>query len=734
MGKTIFVSHRLPVNGTYAQGKFYFTSSSGEVASGINPLFQKHGDLWIAWPGAEIKDAENRATLILELSAKKMHPVFLTQEEIDLYHGGFCNATLWPAFHSFSQYINFQDDYWEAYVKVNQKFCDAIIKKVKPGDTVWIHDYQLLLLPNMLRQKMPDLTIGFFQHTPFPSYEIFRMLPWRQEILRGMCGADLIGFHIYDDMRHFLSSIGRILGYTDEAGYIHTDSRLINVDSFPMGIDYEKFQKAAKCDETENILKEFKEELQNQTFILSCDRLDYTKGIPERVKAFELFLETHPEYLEKISLLLLVAPSRTKVENYRALKESIDTLVGRINSKYSSLDWVPIHYFYRKFTFEEHVAFYRMADIALVSTLREGMNFISKEYVSSRVNEDGVLILSEMTGASKELQEAIIINPNDRKMVCKALYEALNMDSEQKKKRMKRMQATLLKYCVYQWARIYLNRLSNVKLRQKKLHSRALIGQELQAIRERFEDAENAIVFLDYDGALVGYTNQPEEAFPDPKLLEILDNLCDKAKIVIISGRDKKTMDGWLEGYNLNMIAEHGVFIKKNNGRISNWNTNIDISNDWKASFRKKMDDYVERTPGAFVEEKEHSLVWHYRKVESGLGNLRKRELFSHLKYMARGNKLEVLEGNRALEIKRPDVSKSKAIHDFLEDENYDFVLVIGDNWTDEDTFRDLSENAVTIRVGYDFTRAKYNLKSHMEVRNLLESLCQLKSEKNVHK
>ena len=733
MGKTIFVSHRLPVNGTYKQGNFYFTTSSGEVASGLNPLFAKQGDLWIAWPGAEIKEAENRATLILELSARKMHPVFLTQEETDLYHGGFCNETLWPAFHSFTQYINYNETTWEAYVKVNQKFCDAIIKKVKPDDTVWIHDYQLLLLPNMLRERIPNLTIGFFLHTPFPSYEIFRMLPWRKEILLGMCGADLIGFNIYDDMRHFLSSIGRILGYTDEAGYIHTEHRLINVDSFPMGIDYGKFQIAAKSEKTENILREYKEELWKQTFILSCDRLDYTKGIPERIKAFEMFLETQPEYLEKISLLLLVAPSRTKVEKYRALKEEIDTLVGRINSKYSSLDWVPIHYFYRKFTFEEHVAFYRMADIALVSTLREGMNFISKEFIASRVNEDGVLILSEMTGASKELQEAIIINPNDRKMVCRAIYEALNMDPEQKQKKMMLMQKTVLKYCIYQWARIFLNRLNNVKLRQHKLHSRELIGKDLQIIKEKFEEAERAIVFLDYDGALVGYTNQPDEAFPDPKLLSILDNLCEKAKIVIISGRDKNTMDGWLDGYSLNMIAEHGVFIKKTNGGTGKWSTNIDLSNEWKANFRKKMDDYVERTPGAFVEEKEHSLVWHYRKVESGLGNLRKRELFSHLKYMARGNKLEVLEGNRALEIKRPEVSKSKAIIDFLEDEKFDLILVIGDNWTDEDTFRDLSDNAVTIRVGYDFTRAKYNLKSHMEVRMLLESLCNMKSENKIH-
>lgn len=724
MGKIIFVSHRLPVNILRHNGEFYYTASSSEVASCLYPLFNQDENLWIGWPGTEIRDPEERGQLIMELSEKKMNPIFLNQTEVDHYHGGFCNETLWPAVHSFTQYINYNDEYWEAYVKVNQKFCDAIIKKAKPGDKIWIHDYQLMLLPEMIRKKMPDVTIGFFQHTPFPSYEIFRMLPWRQDILRGMCGADLIGFQIYDDMRHFLSSVGRILGYTDEAGYIHTNNHIINVDSFPLGIDYDKFQKAARCDETENILKDFKEELTQQKFILSSDRLDYNKGIPERIKAFELFLETNPDYLEKISLLLLVAPSRTKVAKYKALKEEIDTLVGRINSKFATLDWVPIHYFYRKFSFEEQVAFYRMSDIALVTTLREGMNFISKEYVSSRIHEDGVLILSEMTGASKELQEAIIVNPNDRKMVANAISDALTMSPERMKINMRRMQATLAKYCIYQWARIYMDRLDHVKSRQLKHKSKELVGQEFKKIQTLYKKAQNPVIFLDYDGTLVGYTNQPEEAFPDPKLLEILENLCNQTEIVLISGRDKKTLESWLNGYTLNMIAEHGVYIKKQKENSGKWTTRIDINNDWKAIFRKKMDDYVERTPGAFVEEKEHSLVWHYRKVQSGLGNLRKRELFSHLKYMARGHKLEVLEGNRALEIKRPEVSKTKAILDFLENEDFDFILVIGDNWTDEEMFKELLNKAVTIRVGYDFTRAQYNLVSHHEVRVLLESLC----------
>jgi trehalose 6-phosphate synthase/phosphatase len=721
MGRMLIVTNSLPVKIQKEEGMYGFTPSGGEFAAGLSEFVKDKDHLWFGWPGGIVAEAEEKAELIIALAEQQMVPVFMSQEEASEYFDGFCNETLWPAFHYFTQYINFEDESWDTYVKINERFCDLIVKKAKPGDTIWVHDYHLLLLPQMLREKLPDVSIGYFHHIPFPSFEIFRMLPWRTEILLGLCGADLIGFHTYDDMRYFLKSVGRTLGYSHEAGYLHTINHLVNVDSFPLGINYEKFQKAAKSQKVEELLERFKEEIGHQKLILTSDRLDYSKGLPQRLKAFDLLIDNHPEYLEKVSMIMVVMPSRTSIPEYKELKETIDFLVGRINSKYSTLDWVPIHYFYRRLEFEELVAFYRMSSVAFLTPLRDGMNLVCKEFIASRAKQDGVLILSEMAGASKELQEAITVNPNNIKMMEKALYEALNWPEEEQQKKMDCMQKTVEKYDFFHWIKVYLSSLNKIKKKQEKLKTEFIGSKEAEFLRGEFQQSENPLIFLDYDGALVDYKNQPEEAFPDPDVLDILGKISQMANVVIISGRDRNTLQQWLDGTPISLIAEHGVFWKRNGE--DQWETKVELCNRWKDAFRKEMDEFVERTPGTFVEEKEHSLVWHYRKVQSGLGNLRKRELFSHLKYVARGHNLQVLEGNRALEVKKPDVSKSKATFDFIQNQNYDFILVIGDNWTDEQTFKDLSPSAITIRVGYTYSRARYNLKNHEQVRRFLQNL-----------
>ncbi|MBT0810819.1 bifunctional alpha,alpha-trehalose-phosphate synthase (UDP-forming)/trehalose-phosphatase [Litoribacter ruber] len=721
MGKMIIVSNRLPISSTERGNKSVVQILAGEYASGLLNQLDKEEYLWFGWPGVAVAEAEERAEMIVSLKEKGMVPIFMDQKEAEQFYDGFCNETLWPTYHYFTQYIAFDDDLWEVYKKINDRYCQAILKKAKAGDTVWIHDYHLLLLPQMLKEQMPELKIGFFQHIPFPSYEIFRVLPWRKEILEGMCGADLVGFNTYDDMRHFLSSVGRILGYNHEAGYIHTPHHLVNVDSFPLGVNYNKFREAAESKEVCELVHQYKHELGSQKLVLTSDRLDYSKGLLQRLRAFDLLIDNHPEYLEKVSMVMIVMPSRTTVPEYMDLKEKIDTLVGRINSKYSTLDWVPIHYFYRRLSFHELVAYYRISSVALVTPLRDGMNLVCKEFIASRTNGDGVLVLSEMAGASKELQEAIIVNPNNIKMMEQAIYAALNSPIEEQQKRMESMQKTVRKYDVYHWSKIFLSSLDRVVQKQQKLKSRFLGRKEMSLLKQGFEIAENPVIFLDYDGALIDYKEKPEEAQPDQQVINILKELSKNSEIVIVSGRDKATLEKWLDGTPVHIMAEHGVYWKHQDSK--KWITKVDLVNDWKAAFRKEMDEFVERTPGTFVEEKEHSLVWHYRKVESGLGNLRKRELFSHLKYVARGHQLQVLEGNRALEIKKPDISKSKATLEFLENKSYDFILVIGDNWTDEETFKKLSPSAVTIRVGYTYTRAKYNLQNHFQVREFLKGL-----------
>ncbi len=722
MSKTIIVSNRLPVSLRLRNGRHDFKPSTGGLATGLGSIYREGENIWIGWPGNVVEDPGQRIGISGHLQEHKMVPVFLSQKDVEEFYEGFSNETLWPAFHYFTQFIAYNPVHWQAYCRVNGMFCEAVLDTVQPGDTIWIHDYQLMLLPKLLRDALPDATIGFFQHIPFPSYEIIRMIPWRKEILEGVCGADLIGFHTYDDMRHFLSAVSRIIGLSSESGTIQAENRIINVDSFPMGIDYRKFENQAKGKKTQNLVKEYRKQLGGQKLIITIDRLDYSKGIPQRLHAFQELLAEHAELHGNVSMIMIVVPSRDTVQSYRELKEEIDLLVGRINSEFSTLNWVPVHYFYRGFPFEELSAFYSMSDIALVTPLRDGMNLVCKEFVASKLDHKGVLILSEMAGASKELREAILVNPNDRRAVVDAIYQALAMDPIEQETRIRSMQESLRRYDVFQWVKVFMDRLGHVKAKQAEFTSKNVDQKVISEIREAFQSARDPVLFLDYDGTLTGFTPNPQQAVPDEELKDLVRNLSRMAQVAIVSGRDKDTLEKWFGDFPVDLIAEHGVWMRRRESQDA-WELYAEVDDHWKEDIRKVMEYYVLRTPGAFIEEKHHSLVWHYRKVESGLGDLRMRELFSHLKYMARGYNLQVLEGNMVLEIKRPDINKGRAALTLMKGLENDFILAIGDDWTDEDTFKALPKEAFTIRVGYAYTQAAYHIKSFRQVRQLLGRL-----------
>lgn len=724
MAKTIIVSNRLPVSIKRENNRLVYKESAGGLATGLGSIYKQGENLWLGWPGVYIDNAEDRAEVMLSLHEQKMVPVFLSKEEIALYYEGFSNETLWPAFHYFTQYIAYESKFWEAYKKVNEKFCEAILKKATADDTIWIHDYQLLLLPAMLRKALPNASIAFFQHIPFPSYEIMRMIPWRKEILQGMVGADLIGFHTYDDMRHFLSAVGRLIGLKSESGYIETETRIVNVDAFPMGIDYEKYASNAKRASVDRHVDSFKKSLIDQKLLLTIDRLDYSKGLPQRIKAFDGFLNSYPHYKEKISLIMIVVPSRDQVPEYASLKEEVDELVGRINGKHGTLNWTPVYYFYRSFSLDELSAFYKMSDIALISPLRDGMNLVCKEYVASKTDQKGVLILSEMAGAAKELTDAILVNPNDNAQIVSAIHQAVSMSEQEQTERMTALQKVVMRYNIFQWVKVFTDRLHTVKAKQKEFVSKAWDEKVQQEVISTYKKAQERLIFLDYDGTLMPFFKEPQQAKPDKALLEILGTLTadPKNRVVIISGRDKDTLDLWLSKLNLEMVAEHGAWIKESvsKGKGAQWKIAADLDDRWKAEIREVMEYYVNRTPGAFIEEKNYSLVWHYRKVESGLGELRMQELLSHLKYMARGKNLQVLEGNMVLEIKNPGINKGIAALKFAKQASYDFISAFGDDWTDEDLFKELPTETVSCRVGTTYTNARFYVKSYQDIRKIL--------------
>lgn len=719
--KTIIVSNRLPVRIVKEDGKLAFTPSEGGLATGLGSIYKQGDNIWLGWPGAVLNSKAEEAQTKKELKEQNMAPVFLTEQDIELYYEGFSNETLWPNFHYFNQFSEFNQDYWEAYKAVNQKFADQILKNANANDTIWIHDYQLLLLPALIRAERPNISVGFFLHIPFPSYESFRLLPWRRELLLGMLGADFLGFHTYDDTRHFLSSVSRLAGIGNEHGHINYNNRQIMADALPMGIDYDKYAEVAAAPETLEREVRYRTSIGSEKLVLCIDRLDYSKGIPQRLKAFEKLLERHPEYLEKVSILMVVVPSRDQVGKYKELKEEIDLLVGRINGQYSRLSWTPIHYFYRSFPLHALSAFYRMAHVCLVSPMRDGMNLVCKEFIASKLDKKGVLILSEMAGASKELSDALLINPNNRNQMVEAIREALEMDEAEQMQRMTVMQNTIKRYNIYSWVDLFMNRLAIVKKAQRSLTTKLLDEKSTKSIITAYNKSKKPLIFLDYDGTLKGFYGDPQAAKPDEELYKIVKGLAKKAQVVIISGRDKSTLGEWFKDSKVDLIGEHGVWLKAHK---EDWHTITNLTDTWKEAISEVLDGYVARTPGSFIEEKDYSLVWHYRKVETGLGELRTRELTSHLKYLSSNQNLQVLEGDMVVEIKSTEINKGRAARNWMKRyEDADFIMAAGDDWTDEDTFKAMPASAYTIKVGSSNSAAKFSVNTYEDVRALLKDL-----------
>ncbi|MEN7549509.1 bifunctional alpha,alpha-trehalose-phosphate synthase (UDP-forming)/trehalose-phosphatase [Rapidithrix thailandica] len=722
--KIIIVSNRLPVTIQREDGNLTFKPSAGGLATGLSSVYRQGNNLWIGWPGLYSQQEAEKDLITQNLRNDHMAPVFLTEEDVHEFYEGFSNKTLWPLFHYFTEYAQYQQVLWEAYERVNRKFCAQVLQYAGPDDVIWVHDYQLLLLPSMIREKLPNATIGFFQHIPFPSFEIFRLLPWRKQILEGMLGSDLIGFHTYDDMRHFLSSVSRILGHNNTMGLVKKENRLIQVDSFPMGIDYEKFARGTKDPQTIEKYKRYEKLLSDQKVIISIDRLDYSKGIKQRLKAMDIFFTRYPEYIGKVSLVLIVVPSRVKVDQYQALKEEIDTMVGWLNGKYSRMDWTPIHYFYRSFSFHGLSALYSSAEVALITPLRDGMNLVCKEFIASKLDKKGVLILSEMAGSAKELSEAILVNPNDIQQIVDAMYQALTMPEEEQIARNEEMQNKLKRYNIHRWVEMFMEQLEIVKQKQTELELRFIHKNNHQKLLDRYSAGKKRILFLDYDGTLRSFVKRPEDAKPDAELYQLLEQLASnpKNRVVIISGRDRHTLENWLGHLPVDLIAEHGVWLR---GQGQEWHLIENLHQEWKEKIRHILEQYVDRTPGSFIEDKDYSLVWHYRKADVEFGALRSRELLSNMNYLIGNMNLQTMEGNKVIEIKNRDVNKGKAARKWLGETAWDFVMAIGDDVTDEDTFIEMPEGAYTIKVGFTSSNAKYNIKSTQEVRHLLKAMAE---------
>ncbi len=722
--RLFIVSNRLPVRIQKDNGNFIFKQSVGGLATGLTNLFKKIHGYWIGWPGQTDVPPSKRKEVSERLERDYGYiSVFLSRDEIEGYYNGFSNSTIWPLFHYQSMFTSYNEENWKKYIEVNRKFAKKVLEYAEKDDIIWVHDYHLLLLPGMLRKALPEAKIGFFLHIPFPSQELFRLLPWRREIIEGLLGADLIGFHTYDYSRHFLSCCLRLANYDNEFGRISIENRYVWVDTFPMGIDVKKFfnfnlVKGHKIGFARNIPK--------KKIILSVDRMDITKGIPERLRAFERFLEKYPEWKEKIIYILIASPSRTHILNYQRLKKNVDELVGKINGKFSTLNWTPVHYIYKSVSQDELICLYRRADIALITPLRDGMNLVAKEYIASRRDYKGVLILSEGAGACNELVEAIIVNPNDVEKIADAINEGLLMDEKEQKERNRKMLTRLKRYDIFRWGEDFVDSLISKADERKNYANNRLDGKVFKEIVRRYKKAKRRVIFLDYDGTLVANYKDPEKFHSVKGVIDLLNRLSsvDGNRIVLVSRNHRRYLKKWfLSCKNIDMIAEHGLWIYNHIER--KWfplEKNVDTQ--WKEHIRPILEAFVDRTPGSFIDEKAHSLSWDFKKCNPSQAEIRLRELMTNLLSIVAGKPLEVLRGEKLVGVKLNTISKGKAALRILEEINkVDFLMAIGDDWTDEEMFTALPESCISIRVGRaQNSHARYYVDSQRDVITLLES------------
>ncbi|HET9155515.1 MAG TPA: trehalose-6-phosphate synthase, partial [Myxococcaceae bacterium] len=427
MSRVLIVSNRLPVTVRADADGLEVQPSVGGVATGLRGPHERSGGLWIGWPGLVDPLPENEQQLLArKLEAMRLVQVPLTREEVQRYYEAYCNGVLWPLFHYFASELPLEIQEFDDYERVNRRFAEAVVANHRPGDLIWVQDYQLMRVPALIRARLPEARIGFFLHIPFPSSETFRILPHREQILEGLLGADLIGFHTAAYVRHFSSSVLRTTGAWTDVDRIPWRGREVRLGVFPMGVDAASWRELG----SEPGMAEEIQALRSGSdrLLVGIDRLDYTKGIPRRLLAYEQLLLRHPELSEHVRMVQVAVPSRTGVGAYQGLRETVDSLVGHINGRFATPTWSPVRYLARGLSPREVTALYRAADVLVVTPIRDGMNLVAKEYAASRVDGGGVLVLSEFAGAADELGDALLVNPHDREAVQRAMLEAASMD------------------------------------------------------------------------------------------------------------------------------------------------------------------------------------------------------------------------------------------------------------------------------------------------------------------
>jgi trehalose 6-phosphate synthase/phosphatase len=722
--RLLIVSNRLPVSARMTVDGVHMVPSSGGLATGLWPCHERSESLWFGWPG----DVSGATTAQREEFDERLHerrivPVHLTGDHVEGYYHGFANRILWPSFHYLIDRVPIDASGWDGYREVNEAFAEVVAREYVTNDTIWVHDYQLMLLPALLRERLPHARIGFFLHIPFPSSEVFRILPWRHEILNGLLGADLVGFHTFAYMRHFVASLLHVDGMEADIDRVRTGDREVKLGVFPMGVDAAAFSNLAADADVLARVEAIRRDAGGRRIVLGIDRLDYTKGIPRRLEALERLLERDPDLRDGMRYIQVAVPSRGELDSYRRFRRQLEERVGHINGAHGTLRSSPVHYVHQSVSRRDLVALYCAADVMLVTPLRDGMNLVAKEFVASRVDEDGVLVLSEFAGAAAELNGAITVNPYDIEGVADSIHRALSMSIEERHARMRALRRRVLEHDVHAWAGAFIQQLG--LLRPFEHH--ATVVRPDPSLLSTLAAAQRTMklrLLLDYDGTLVPPARSPDLAAPDEELLFLLERLVASTgiQVDIVSGRSHGTLGQWFGNLPVSLWGEHGFWHRSRPGEA--WQAAITVAPDWMERVHPILEQFALSTPGSHVEVKSASIAWHYRCAPREFGARQAHELRMLLGDVLSNQPLEVLEGKKVIEVRLRGVGKGLVAQRVQAETGPGTVIVaIGDDRTDEELFRALPPSSLAVAVGRTWTSAKFRLEDHRAVRRILRSL-----------
>lgn len=726
MAKTIVVSNRLPVRLDDAGKPVRTTGGLASALAGAGV-----GSTWVGWPGVAAEDIDDVEGMQAEMREIGVIPVVMGAETVDGFYGRYSNSTLWPLMHYMLERVRFDPDAFPHYEAANRAFAEGVLEVAEDGDAVWIHDYHLFLLPQLLRDSGKLLRIAFFLHTPFPSSEIFRTLPERAQLLRGLLGADLIGFHTFNYLRHFRSAILRALAVESEVDSVLQDQREVRLGVYPIGHDSEAFRKAMESETYRKSVAGHLEELGGKKLGLSVERLDYTKGIPQKLDAIRLFLETHPKQRSEVVFVIIAVPSRGTVEEYQHLTEDVQREVGSINGAYGSVGHAPVQFLHQSFPQSELAALYALADVCLVTPLIDGMNLVAKEFIDCKDEEHGarpgVLILSEFAGAAQEMSHALMINPYDVRETAAAIGRAFEMGDDEKRERTKAMRARLLRTDSVAWAAKFLEDLEQTKLAAPEESSEPRFPNLTNKLLETVGSGRKIALFLDYDGTLRDFVDKPEDAVPDPGLGELVSTLGKHplVNLAIISGRPAEFLDKHFGDKGITLIAEHGYRWK--HAGDTDWSlVHNHLDMDWREHILPLLQQAVDLTPGSHLEEKQSSIVWHYRQADPEFGSWRARGLLAELTDVTASLPVSVHHGKKIVEVASQMVNKGNAVRLLLGEWAPGMAIAAGDDQTDESMFA-LEEpegvEFITFKVGTQGATRAHRRTTIPGLREFLEQL-----------